>query len=116
MAQKTFVVLVYFVSDESLLPKDLCAYHTLKLLYNFLENRLIKHQALAIHHAYYIIARKQFATFKYNSIASGIKNIEPKFLVEYLPCEDKHLHLRKLLLGVATNLNANSGRATQSKV
>ena len=116
MAQETLVILVYLVSDESLLPKNLVAHHALELLYNLFENGLIKHQSLAIHHAGYVAPRKQFAAFEYNPIATCIEHVEPQFLIKNLARKDKHLNLGKLLLGVPANLYADGGRTTQTEV
>ena len=116
MAQETLVILVYLVSDKSLLPKNLVTHHALELLYNLFENGLIKHQSLAIHHACHVAPRKQFAAFEYNSIATCVKNVEPQFLIKYLARKDKHLNLWKLLLGVPANLYADGGRTAQTEV
>ena len=116
MSEETLVVFVYLVVDDGFLTHHLTAYIVLEQLYDALKDGLIEHQLLAIHYTHDIVACEHLAGLEDDTITSGIKNIDPKFLVECLPGENQYLDVWMLFLCVTANLNTYGGGATQSQV
>ena len=116
MAQEALVILVYLIIDESLLAHQLAIHALLEAIHYLVQDRLIEHHLLAAHAASHIATSQQLATLQDDAIATGIKHIHPELLIQYLAREDEHLHLRILLLGLATYLHPHCSGTAQSQV
>ena len=62
------------------------------------------------------MTRQQFTRFQDNAVGTGVENVDPEFLVEYLASEDKHLDTGVHLLCRATQFDADGGGTAQSEV
>ena len=58
MTEKTFIVFINIIADDSLLTLGIIGYRFLETIYNLFQNRIVKYQFLSIHHSLYICFRQ----------------------------------------------------------
>ena len=116
MTQETLVILVNLVVHQRFLLGQLGIDGTLEALYNLTQDRLIKHQLLAVHYTLNIMAGQQFASLENDAVGTSVQDVDPQFLIQNFAREDQHLDIRMHLLRRAAYLNTDGSRATQSEV
>ena len=58
MTEKTFVVFINIVTDDSFLTLSIISNRFLETIYNLFQNRIVEYQFLSIHHSLYICFRQ----------------------------------------------------------
>ena len=116
MTKETLVIFVNLVVHQCLLLDNLAADRGFETLDDLLEDRLVEHQLLAIHHGRDITTSQQLASLQNNTVSPGIQHVHPQFLIQDLTREDQHLHLRVQFLRVTTDLHADGGRSPKAEI
>ena len=116
MTQKAFIIFVDLIIDERLLLDELSTDGGLEALHDLLQDRLVEHQLLTVHHSVHITAGKQLSRLQDHTVGTCVKHVDPQLLVENLTGEDQHLDIRIQFLGMSAYLHADGRRPAKSKI
>ena len=116
MAQEAFVILIYVVVDDGILPHGLLEHRMAKALEHPFEDGLVEDHALAVDDALHVAAGEQFAALEYDAVGAGVESVDPELLVEHFAREDEHMDFGVAAAQLAAHLHSGGGGAAEAEV